>query len=318
MSGARRSIRDLTFNMTENIFSFDDKIFSTLIYLLFVPGKLTKEYMKGRIVSYVHPSKLFWFISILFFTLLTIHIDKEKESKEKTEEETGPKKEMLSLLQSRTPEEIEDNAQKLEASITQAVNGSANKQEVNANIKQAVDEFKTAVADTNNVNKIQKKGKKARTAVPITPIDEYDEDGELKTILKSEKFIELFKTYAPYAAFFLIPVFALHVMILFKRKGNFFVDYFAFSMHFHAFVFMLGILFMATSYVFPDLDYPNWVVLIPAVYFLRAAWVVFRPSIWGVLWRTGLIVFSYAICIFVFTILFVINLAYQADLFDAI
>jgi len=73
--GINRSVKDLFFNFFENIFVLDNKLLTTLKYLLFYPGKLTKEYANGRIASYVHPSKLFWFISIIFFALLTSQIN---------------------------------------------------------------------------------------------------------------------------------------------------------------------------------------------------------------------------------------------------
>lgn len=77
--GSKRSFRDLAFNTLENLFAIDYKLLITLKYLLFFPGRLTKEYINGRIVRYVHPSKLFWFISLLFFTLVTININRNKQ-----------------------------------------------------------------------------------------------------------------------------------------------------------------------------------------------------------------------------------------------
>jgi hypothetical protein len=73
--GAQRSVKDLLLNAVANIFCLDNKIFVTLKYLLFFPGKLSVEYVKGRIVSYVYPSKLFWFISILLIAVASSQID---------------------------------------------------------------------------------------------------------------------------------------------------------------------------------------------------------------------------------------------------
>ena len=69
-AGAQRSVRSVVFNMFENIFSLDNKVFVTLANLIFRPGKLTLEYFEGHVVRYVVPGKLFWFVSILFFALL--------------------------------------------------------------------------------------------------------------------------------------------------------------------------------------------------------------------------------------------------------
>ena len=73
-AGAQRSVRSVVFNMFENIFSLDNKVFVTLVNLIFRPGKLTLEYFEGHVVRYVVPGKLFWFVSILFFALLVSRI----------------------------------------------------------------------------------------------------------------------------------------------------------------------------------------------------------------------------------------------------
>lgn len=61
------------------MFAVDHKLLITLKYLLFFPGRLTREYINGRIVRYVHPSKLFWFVSIFFFMFLSYNIRKQSE-----------------------------------------------------------------------------------------------------------------------------------------------------------------------------------------------------------------------------------------------
>lgn len=70
--GSKRTLGSIIYHSAENLFAIDNKLFVSLKYLLFQPGKLTKEYINGRIVRYIHPTKLFWFISILFFMLLAI------------------------------------------------------------------------------------------------------------------------------------------------------------------------------------------------------------------------------------------------------
>ncbi|HVW14692.1 MAG TPA: DUF3667 domain-containing protein [Mucilaginibacter sp.] len=50
-------------------FHFDEQFFGTLKPLLFKPGFLTNEYMAGRRVRYLHPVKMYIFISIVYFLL---------------------------------------------------------------------------------------------------------------------------------------------------------------------------------------------------------------------------------------------------------
>lgn len=50
-----------------DIFHYDSQFLTTLKYLLFKPGFLSREYMAGKRVRYVNPIKLYVFISFVFF-----------------------------------------------------------------------------------------------------------------------------------------------------------------------------------------------------------------------------------------------------------
>ncbi len=75
-AGTEKSVFRLSYIAIENAFSLDNKIFVTLKRLLFYPGYLSKEYINGRIVSYVHPAKLFWFIALVLFTITAWTVSK--------------------------------------------------------------------------------------------------------------------------------------------------------------------------------------------------------------------------------------------------
>src|SRR5476651_1711610 len=51
-------------------FHFDYQFFHTLKPLLFKPGKLTTEYLIGRRMQYLHPVKMYIFISLVYFLLM--------------------------------------------------------------------------------------------------------------------------------------------------------------------------------------------------------------------------------------------------------
>lgn len=52
-----------------DIFHFDGKFFDTLRYLLFRPGFVPAEYMRGRRMSYLDPIRMYIFTSAVFFLL---------------------------------------------------------------------------------------------------------------------------------------------------------------------------------------------------------------------------------------------------------
>src|ERR1700761_4733457 len=51
-------------------FHFDHQFFHTLKPLFFQPGRLTSEYMAGHRVQYLHPVKMYIFISVVYFLVL--------------------------------------------------------------------------------------------------------------------------------------------------------------------------------------------------------------------------------------------------------
>ena len=63
----RESFWHLVTHFTYDITHFDGKFFSTLKYLLFNPGFLSKEYLRGRRASYLHPIRMYVFASAVFF-----------------------------------------------------------------------------------------------------------------------------------------------------------------------------------------------------------------------------------------------------------
>lgn len=66
----RVTIKLLLSDFTTTYFSFDNKLFRSLRYLLFKPSFLSLEYLNGKINSYLTPIRLYVFISFFFFVLL--------------------------------------------------------------------------------------------------------------------------------------------------------------------------------------------------------------------------------------------------------
>ena len=63
---------ELIHEALEGITHSDSRLWVTLQYLLFVPGKLTREFIAGRRVSYLPPFRLYLVMSIAFFLLTAI------------------------------------------------------------------------------------------------------------------------------------------------------------------------------------------------------------------------------------------------------
>lgn len=63
------SISDYFSGFFSNFFSFDSKLYKTIIPLLFKPGKVSKEYIEGKRKKYTNPFQLYLHTTIVFFLL---------------------------------------------------------------------------------------------------------------------------------------------------------------------------------------------------------------------------------------------------------
>lgn len=65
----KESFWHLVVHFFYDITHFDSKFFDSLRYLIFKPGLLSKEYIKGRRASYLNPIKMYVFTSAIFFLI---------------------------------------------------------------------------------------------------------------------------------------------------------------------------------------------------------------------------------------------------------
>ncbi|WP_291725590.1 DUF3667 domain-containing protein [Bernardetia sp.] len=66
----RISIAMLLQDAFATAFNFESRVFKTIPLFLFYPGKLTKQFLEGKRVCYMHPFKIYLLSSILFFFVI--------------------------------------------------------------------------------------------------------------------------------------------------------------------------------------------------------------------------------------------------------
>jgi hypothetical protein len=66
------TLRDLFRNFLGDYFAYDSKLAKSVRPLLFKPGYLSLEYLRGKRMRYIPPLRLYIFVSILFFILLNL------------------------------------------------------------------------------------------------------------------------------------------------------------------------------------------------------------------------------------------------------
>ena len=251
-AGARRSVKDLVYNFLENIFALDNKILVTLKYLLFFPGRLSREYKNGRIVRYVHPSKLFWFVTIVFFASFSLYI--KNITKGDVE---------LTKIQKETNKPNHDAPTKKETTlkVTDSLIGDS--------LKLATD---SPIAS--------KKTKPQKVKEGISDVQLFGNEYriDMSTKDKQNALLAFFLTYAPYFSLLLIPFFALLLAVFFRKREYFYVDHLSFALHFHSFVFILIGICIGIDYFF-QISYARIIFFAPPIYMIVALYIFYRPKI---------------------------------------
>lgn len=154
-----QSVKSLFSHFLNDYFTFDSKIVRSILPLITRPAFLTKQFLAGRRVQYIAPLRLFIFLSLIFFLVLS----------------------------------------------------------------------------TTNTS-----------AVEITKSENED------------FWNRFFDNWLPKLFFFLLPLFALIISLLYRKKKLGLMPHFLFALHFHASLFLMGILYGLLSFVFAKL---NWFIL---------------------------------------------------------
>ncbi|MFZ1688988.1 MAG: DUF3667 domain-containing protein [Flavobacteriales bacterium] len=72
----RVPFKTFLYEFIETLTHFDTKLWNTLKVIFTKPGQLTKDYVEGKRARYVHPARFYVFVSVIFFALLTVWLDR--------------------------------------------------------------------------------------------------------------------------------------------------------------------------------------------------------------------------------------------------
>lgn len=264
----KESFWHLTTHLVYDIMHFDSKFFDTLKYLLLRPGFLTKEYLRGRRASYLHPIRMYVFTSAIFFIIFFSFIIKpsEIENNAKTNEKKRTLTEQIQLMQdslnkTTDPEkrkELENTIEGLKMASAYVPSAIVKGGEDDINIEE---EDSSASTKTKNKNVFN-----LRDSMPSTireydslqkKLPERDRDSWLmrmamyRSITINEKykgdserfnedFWEKFKHSIPQMMFVSLPLIALIMQLLYirRRKQFFYVDHGIFIIHVYIAIFV--------------------------------------------------------------------------------
>ncbi len=280
-----------------DIFHFDGMFFSTAKSLLFKPGFLTHEYVRGRRASYLNPIKMYVFVSAIFFlffltvyhSVLTISAtnnDKEKTAAAVLRELEDNKKEIEnSLKEDGTPtwvkSRVKNSLQQLNTDIALLQKDSAKKFQVLADLSSA------SKFSTKNYTS-QKEYDSVQKTLPHSLQDNWieqkfqrkkiDNDNKFRSNANEEvnTLVESFFHHFPQMLFISLPLFALILQLLYiRRKQFYYANHIIYTVHLYCALFVFLFIILAISSV-SKIHYLGWSIWINVIVFLYLLWYTYQ------------------------------------------
>jgi len=309
----RQTMGELIENFIGSFYSFESKFFRTVKFLLFMPGFLPVEYTAGKRACYYHPVRAYVFISFVFFLLLfSLPDSKEGESKLMTTEENV---------------ELDNDLEKMKNQLGRVGLDSVLMDSVITKIEQS--------ADTTNALTVDNKGKKFKTKngginlslddSQYETIEQYDSTQKLLSEAERDnwfkrklsiRWIEVNNKYKDddggkrfgedfgkaflenfsKVLFYLLPIFALLLKLLYVRKDFYYSEHLVFSIYYYNFFYLAATLFLLVEYIPVVGGWLDAVIVIWIIIYLPIAMKRMYLQSWG---KT---ILKYSIFFFLFSV----------------
>jgi Protein of unknown function (DUF3667) len=281
-----------------DITHFDGKFFSSLAILIRKPGFLSSEYISGKRNSYLNPVRMYVFTSALFFLVFfsvfnthDITIDDKKMKKgvsetaqsvlEKAYENAKTKDDSVSIQQALVA--LTDTSAQKDTGLAEEKKGL----KISAKF-QPFDDRYGSLAEYDSIQQSLPEGKRDgwfrqianRKSLEIG--EQYKKDSKEFWRDVIEKFMHSF----PYLLFVSLPLYALFLKVLYRRRKQFYyADHGIFLIHLYIFTFILlllliGITKLKDSSGFEWLDFFIAVLIIYGLLYALKAMKSFYKQGW--------------------------------------
>jgi len=247
----RRTVFGLLHDFFEDILSFDSRILRTARALVSQPGELSCAFRDGRTQRYVPPIRLYFFVTLLFFLILSLsgiailkldlvpkHLSAAEIARIQTKVNAQLKdanKELEKAGQSQIKIDFAGGGKDHDYLTTQLhffAPIDARPQPISPEVQKTLDRLKAEMTSADKVARNSKTGnwisQHVFGALTLLAHDPTAVNGPLTT-------------WIPRALFLLLPIFA-GLLALFhwrQRKDYYFVDHLVFSLNAHSFAFVV-------------------------------------------------------------------------------
>jgi len=261
----------------EAVIELDLRVLYTLPKFLFLPGRLTKEYINGRRKRYIRPFRLYLFSTFLLFAVIAFTttgnfgfvLDPQGMAR------FNPPN--TALAASTTPDP--DTTEERDASM---------------------------FGDPDRRKKMAQQIRSDSTSINVELYDDPAANENMERVLRTKvaqaiedpwEAVSSAIDRGPYLMFLLLPIFAFLLKILYIRRGRLYVEHLIFSLHVHAFsffAFTAGLLLDQSSIGWLQATAP-WVDASPLLYLVLAMSHVYEQGLIKSAIKTTMLLSIYSI-----------------------
>jgi len=221
----------------EAVFELGLRVLRTFPKFLFLPGRLTTEYLNGGRTRYIRPFRLYLFTTFLLFTVIAFTA-------------TGGMQAPLSLAAAPTAADTTQAApapattapDTMASEVHRAQSGEASlfglrdeRNQLATKIEQGTGQFEMHLFGSSAANEQAERVLRDKLA---------------QTVRNPWELVEGLIDRGPYVMFVMLPLFAFLLKLLYIRRGRFYMEHMIFSLHVHAhafFAFTVGLLMAESS-----------------------------------------------------------------------
>ena len=277
-------------DMINEAFDLDSKIFRTVLPLMFKPGRLTMEYIAGRRAHYINPLRMYIVISLVFFLVLEFSdsiTDMNVDASDRGVKSRVTLSDDASTVDKDSPQETEhitEQQQQLQARIEEVKQAK----EEGAPIPDSVIEDLEAGLEKDTSESISETDDDDDDELSVTlddgtewhPTDNpvkfnnwFDDETtqalndflwQLKNKTKMVEedpggFAEEVINVLPALMFILLPIFALLLKIMYIFKKRYYMEHLIVALHSHSFIFFSLLMLFFVSALSDNFTDDSWI-----------------------------------------------------------
>ena len=294
-STKKPTLKDFFDEFFSSLISYDSKLLKTLSSLLLKPGKITRDYLEGKRISYTNPFRFLLSLSIIYFLMINFNLsaDLAKFDRQGSGNENGLFNFSNNFDSEKTQKQLDSLKQEgINIEVDPAELDSLESRLSNSRDSLYLSNPKKELSNLDSLFILERFGKRREVfsaLIKENPSSDYEElikkyeleDSRGNTYAYNaaqsmKRFTERPGSFAaslisklPFLVFFFLPVFAVFIWVVYIRKKYTYTDHLIFGFHIQSLLFILLIISLLIDFIFNI--FTGWIFVLIFMFYLYKA-----------------------------------------------